>query len=367
MPGLDIGHLVVIFFIAFIVLGPNRMVETARALGKFYQQTRVEWVKFSQAFQSGLEDKSPEPPATPTTEATTPESTPPSEVVSQTAAAESGAASTEVVTSPAVQPAIALAPVPRGKKRKPKKPPKPQSQSISDHLLDLRTALVRSIVTIVLMTTIAYVFSDAILYILRAPAGDIKLRALSPMDGFIIHFRVALYGGIFLSAPVWIFEILRFIAPALLPHEKRLIVPGIIAAMVLFLLGNAFGYYMLKNMMSVIFAMFGQELEYFPSADPFISFVVFFLVATGISFELPIILLIFIRIGWISHQTLRRQRKIAYFVIFVFAELITPVADPIIAPMIVMIPMTILFELALVVARIITPKPKPVAIPPAAS
>jgi sec-independent protein translocase protein TatC len=205
---------------------------------------------------------------------------------------------------------------------------------------------------------------------LRAPAesaGITKLVALSPLDGFLVHFRIALYGGLFLSAPVWIFELTRFIAPALLPHEKRLIIPGIIAAMVLFLLGNVFGYYMLNSMMSVIFFMFGKELQYFPSADPFISFVVFFLVATGIAFELPIILLILIRIGWLPLDVVRRNRKIAYFAIFVFAELITPVADPFVAPAIVMMPMILLFELALLVARLIAPKPAPATVPPATS
>jgi sec-independent protein translocase protein TatC len=371
MPGLDLGHLVVIFFIAFLVLGPTRMVEVARGLGKFYQQTRVEWVKFSQSFQAGLEESPTETSAESSTPATTTDTPAPSDTIAAVENTETTAVASDasaITSTPNIDttpsPATSVVPQPL-KKRKKKKPPKSQAQSISDHLVDLRAALVRSILAIVILTMIAYIFSDAILFVLRAPAGDIKLQALSPMDGFIIKFRVALYGGLFLSAPVWIFELMRFIAPALLPHEKRLIVPGIVAAMVLFLLGNAFGYYMLKGMMSVILGMFGQELAYFPSADPFISFVVFFLVATGISFELPIIMLIFIRIGWISHQTLRRQRKIAYFIIFVFAELITPVADPFIAPMIVMVPMVILFELALLVARVIAPKPSPATVPPA--
>ncbi|MGE5263221.1 MAG: twin-arginine translocase subunit TatC, partial [Acidobacteriota bacterium] len=107
----------------------------------------------------------------------------------------------------------------------------------------------------------------------------------------------------------------------------------------------------------VLFAMFGSELNYLPSADSYISFVVYFLVAIGISFELPILLLILIKLGLVSPQFLRKQRRIAYFIIFVFAELITPVSDPIVAPMVVMVPMIVLFELSLFTSRFLVPKP----------
>lgn len=229
------------------------------------------------------------------------------------------------------------------------------------HLEELRSRLIISIIAILITTSLAYVFSDALIHVLRAPAGAIVLHAFNPLDGFIIRFRVALYGGLFLAAPVWIYQVLRYIEPGLLPHEKRLLIPGVVAAVVLFALGNLFGYVMLTNMIGVLFTMFGSELDYFPSADQYISFVVYFLVATGIAFELPIILLILIRLGLLSPQMLRRQRKIAYFIIFVFAELITPVSDPIVAPTVVMIPMVLLFELALFLARFIVPKPVPTA------
>jgi sec-independent protein translocase protein TatC len=116
---------------------------------------------------------------------------------------------------------------------------------------------------------------------------------------------------------------------------------------------------MLHNMMGVLFSMFGSELNYLPSADQYISFVIYFLLATGIAFELPIVLLILIRLGIVSPEYLRKQRKVAWFVIFVFAEFITPVSDPIVAPTVVMIPMILLFELALFLSRFIFPKTAP--------
>jgi sec-independent protein translocase protein TatC len=230
---------------------------------------------------------------------------------------------------------------------------------VLEHIEELRSRLIIAIVAILATTALAYFFSDAIIYLLRQPAGDIKLQAFSPLDGFMIRFRVALYGGLALAAPVWIYQLMRYIEPALLPNEKRLIRPGVAAMVFLFLLGNAFGYLMLRNMMGVLFTMFGAELNYLPSADAYISFVVYFLVATGIAFELPIVLLILMKLGIVKPQFLRRQRKVAYFIIFVFAELITPVADPIVAPTVVMLPMIVLFELALFFARFVVPKPAP--------
>jgi sec-independent protein translocase protein TatC len=248
--------------------------------------------------------------------------------------------------------------------------PEEKRMGFLDHIEEIRSRLFISLIAILVTTVVAYVFSDQILFILSAPANlpkDTTLVALSPMDGFMIHFRIALYGGLVLAAPIWIFQIMRFIEPGLLPNEKRWLIPGVIAILVLFVLGNAFGYMMLSNMMTVLFAMFGSEIKYLPSADSYISFVVYFLVAIGISFEMPIALLILIRMGLVSPQYLRKQRRIAYFILFVFAELITPVSDPLVAPMVVMVPMVILFEIALFFSRFIVPKPAAPSVPAADS
>lgn len=233
---------------------------------------------------------------------------------------------------------------------------------IIEHIEELRSRLIISLVAILVTSALAYVFSDTIIAILTRPAGGLKLVAFNPMDGFMIRFRVALYGGLALAAPVWIYQVVRYLEPGLLPNEKKYIIPGVALAVILFLVGNVFGYFMLDNMLKVMFAMFGQDLQYLPSADQYISFIVYFLVAIGISFETPIVLLVLVKLGLLKVETLRKQRRIAYFIIFVFAELITPVSDPFLAPMVVMVPMVILFEMALFLARFIAPKPKNVSI-----
>ncbi len=229
---------------------------------------------------------------------------------------------------------------------------------VLEHIEELRSRLIISIIAILVTTALSYVFSDAILEILTRPAGDLKLVTHGLMDGFLIHFRIALYGGVTLAAPVWLYQTVRYLEPGLTRSEKRYVIPGVAGMVFLFLLGNLFGYLMLANMVTVMRAMFGSSLTYLPGADQYISFVVYFMIAVGLAFELPILMLILMKLGLVTPDFLRKQRRIAYFVLFVFAELITPVSDPIVAPMVVMVPMLILFELALFLSRFMLPKPK---------
>jgi sec-independent protein translocase protein TatC len=171
------------------------------------------------------------------------------------------------------------------------------------------------------------------------------------MDGFAIKWKVALYSGVVLASPVWIYQIVAFVAPGLEPRERRFLIPSLAATGVLFVLGAAFGYLLLGGMLRVMIGMYGTEVNYLPNANQYISFVVFFMLACGVVFEMPVVLLILVRLGILQPGTLRRQRKIAYFALFVFAEVVTPVADPIVAPMIVMVPLVILYEGAIFASR----------------
>ena len=125
---------------------------------------------------------------------------------------------------------------------------------------------------------------------------------------------------------------------------------------VLFVLGGIFGYILLSGMLRVMFTMFGTQINYLPNATQYISFVTFFMLACGLVFELPAVLLTLVRFHVIEPSLLKRQRKIAYFLLFVFAEVITPVADPFVAPLIVMVPLVVLYEGAIFATRWVLPK-----------
>lgn len=311
MPGLDPGHLVLFFLIALIVFGPERMQELARSLGRSVAE-------FQRASQ-GLPDLLNESPTT-------------------GVESESGNKTGE------------------------------RRMTLIEHISELRMRIIRSAIAILVTATICYFFSDWILRLLKEPAGPgFQINAFSPMDGFVIKWKVALYGGIVLASPVWAYELLAFIAPGLTPRERRFIFPMLIAMALLFLLGTVFGYVMLSGMVRVLVSMFGPEINYLPNANQYISFVVFFMLACGLAFELPVAVLALVKVGILKPDTLKRQRRIAYFLLFVFAELVTPVADPIVAPMVVMTPLVLLYEGAIFATRFVTPRPEQKAMPASTS
>ena len=225
-----------------------------------------------------------------------------------------------------------------------------KSMPFLDHLEELRKRILISLLAILIVTSVALIFSDAILRILLIPAGGMTLNAFSLMDGFLIKFRIALYIGIAMAFPIWGFELYRFISPGLHDNERKALLPGLLASTVLFILGVLFGYYLLSEMIKVMIALFPPEVTFLPAADEYISFVTFFLVACGVAFQLPVVIIILVQLRVLSAAILKKQRKIAYFALFVFAEIATPVTDPIIAPLVVMIPLVILYEASILVA-----------------
>jgi sec-independent protein translocase protein TatC len=223
--------------------------------------------------------------------------------------------------------------------------------TIIEHLEELRHRIIVSVLAILVATAIAFFLSDTILKILLLPSRGLQLNAFSIMDGFMIKWRIALYSGIVVAFPIWAYQVYRFISPGMLENERRAVFPTLSGSLVLFMIGTVFGYYLLSGMIGVLVKFFPPEVRYLASADDYISFVVFFLLACGMAFQLPILLLILIQLRIISTDLLRKQRRIAYFALFVFAEIITPVSDPIVAPLTVMVPLIILYELSIWLGR----------------
>jgi sec-independent protein translocase protein TatC len=226
-----------------------------------------------------------------------------------------------------------------------------QQMTVIEHLEELRRRIIISVVAILVTTGVAFFFSDAILKFLLLPSGGLQLRAFGLMDGFMIKWHIALYTGVVVAFPVWAYQLFRFIYPGLLEQERHTLFPMLFGAMVLFLIGAVFGYYLLRGMIRVLIELYPQEVQFLPVADDYISFVLFFMLSSGLAFQLPIVLLVLIQFRIISTDLLRKQRRIAYFVLFMFAEIITPVSDPIVAPLTVMIPLSVLYELSIWLGR----------------
>jgi sec-independent protein translocase protein TatC len=220
-----------------------------------------------------------------------------------------------------------------------------------DHLEELRQRILVSLAAILVVTITAFFFSDNILHILLIPSGGLKLSALNLMDGLTIKIHISLYVGVAVAFPIWAFQLYSFFSPALLEHERRTILPALVFSSLLFVLGVSFGYYFLHEIIKVFMGFYSSEITYLASAQDYISFVLFFLLICGLTFQLPILLTILIQLRVLSVELLQKQRRIAYFILFVIAELVTPVADPFLAPMIVLIPLIVLYEISILAGR----------------
>jgi sec-independent protein translocase protein TatC len=222
--------------------------------------------------------------------------------------------------------------------------------SFWDHLEELRMRILWSGAAILVVTAVAFFFSDQLLNLLVLPSGGLQLKAFSLMDGFMIKWRIALYAGIVGAFPVWAYHVFRYISPGLKTNERRAMFTPLIAAFILFVMGTLFGYYLLWGMIRVLIQLFPSDVQFLPAADDYISFVIFFMLACGIAFQVPTVLTILVRLRILSAAVLQSQRRIAYFILFVFAEIITPVSDPIVAPLTVMVPLVILYEISIFAA-----------------
>ncbi len=222
-----------------------------------------------------------------------------------------------------------------------------KKMSIIGHLEELRRRIFISLGAILLAAIVAFIFSNQILGLILLPSGGLKLNAFNLMDGFFIKWQVALFTGIVVAFPVWAYEVYSFVSPGLYTTERRVIFPLLFGSLFLFALGAAFGFYLLWGMIRVLLQIFPPQVELLPSADAYISFVVFFLLACGLAFQLPTIVVGLVQLRILNTRLLRKQRRVAYFVLFAFAEIITPVADPIVAPLTVMVPLVILYELSI--------------------
>jgi len=223
--------------------------------------------------------------------------------------------------------------------------------SFLQHLGELRTRMLISLAAILVATSVALIFSGDILKLFLLPAGGMHLKAFSLLDGFMIRFKIALYAGVAATFPIWIYQAYRFVRPALYARERKVVFPMLFGSLFLFILGMVFAFFMLSSMVRVMIEIFPSNVDLLPSADSYISFVTFFLLACGLVFQLPTVLLTMVELHILSTRLLRKQRRIAYFVLFAFAEIITPVSDPIVAPLTVMIPLVVLYEFSIFFGR----------------
>ncbi len=224
-----------------------------------------------------------------------------------------------------------------------------------DHLVELRTRLVRAILALVVAFAVCLYFARPILAFLVQPlvdAGQNKLVFTKLYGQFFVELKVALFAGFFVSFPVIANQVWAFVAPGLYAREKKAFLPFLLATPALFTAGGAMAYYLV---MPVAFRWFlgfqgsqgGLSIEALPSSDDYLGLVMQFILAFGLCFLLPVLLLLLNRAGIVSRAQLIKARRYVIVAITAVAAVITP--PDVVSQLMLLVPMWLLFEGSLLI------------------
>jgi sec-independent protein translocase protein TatC len=234
---------------------------------------------------------------------------------------------------------------------------------LTTHLQELRKRLILSFIAVGGGFALCYTFAEKIFDILAAPLLEMmpaggSLIFTSVAEAFFTYMKVAFISGLILASPFVLYQIWAFVAPGLYRHEKKYVVPFVLAGSLFFAIGILFAYYVALPVGFKFLLGFATDfIKPLPSMKEYLSFSIKFLLAFGLVFEFPVVLVLLARIGVIDAKTLARQRKYAILLIFIFAAILTP--PDIISQVIVALPMIGLYELSILLSKLFGKKSPP--------
>lgn len=228
-----------------------------------------------------------------------------------------------------------------------------------EHLRELRMRIVRSLLAVVVGTIVILATYDPIKRFLTQPYRNLcstnpdfncdgSLFALGPLDGFSARMKVAAYGGLIMALPVVLWQIWQFIVPALSKKEKKYAVPFISSSIVLFIAGGTLAYWTLDKALEFLISWSGSDVNQAYQITKYISLVTFMMLAFGVGFLSPVLLVFLQLANIVQPRTLIKQWRIAIMLIFVASAAITPSGDPF-SLMALSGPLTILYLLSVLV------------------
>ena len=239
--------------------------------------------------------------------------------------------------------------------------------TVIEHLEELRTRLVITLVAVGLGAVAGWALYPHVFHLLihsyrlacqalpahnKPPIPCDTLVVQSVIEPFIVRLKVSVFTGFAIALPVVLYELWRFVTPGLTRTERRLAIPFVMSSVVLFAMGAAVAYLTLPKGLHFLLGFAGQSLVVLPSATKYFSFVMLLVLAFGISFEFPLLLIFLAWVRVVPSTRLRKWRRYAFLIITIFAAVITPSQDPY-TQLAMMVPMIVFYELAIAVARLL--------------
>ena len=224
--------------------------------------------------------------------------------------------------------------------------------TLVDHLDELRWRVIASIIALTVAFGLCFWQSSTILDVASAPLppADRALVVLAPVEAFMTTITVSLYAAIILASPFISFQLFAFILPAFSPRERRAVIPLLIAIPALFIVGVVFAYFIvLPAAVDFLLSFNSDQFRTELRAREYYGFFAMTLIAGGVVFQVPIVILALVRLGIVTVAQLRHNRRYAYLLIAVIAAAL-PGVDPI-TMLIEMVPLLALYELSILLAR----------------
>ena len=244
-----------------------------------------------------------------------------------------------------------------------------KKSSFVEHLTELRSRLIRSVIYLFIFFIICYFFAEEIYSFLVTPYAEAvkddsanrRMIFTALHETFITYLKVAFFAAMFVSSPIILTQIWKFVAPGLYKNEKRALLPYLIATPTLFLFGGMLVYYLIMPLAIKFFLSFEtlDQINTLPiqleaKVNEYLSLIMRLIFAFGLSFQLPVLLSLLARVGFVDSDYLKKRRKYVIVIIFAVAAILTP-PDPI-TQIGLGIPLLILYELSILSVKIIEKK-----------
>ena len=233
---------------------------------------------------------------------------------------------------------------------------------LKPHIADLRKRLTISTITVVVMFFACFSFYEPILEWMMAPVkhalpAGTSMIAVEIQETFFTAMKVAFFAGFIISLPVIFWQLWLFLAPGLYDHEKKLVVPFVFFATLMFLLGASFAYYIVVPIGFDFLIAFGNSVvSVLPSIGKYVGFFTKLLIGFGIAFELPVITFFLAKIGIVNDQMLKDFFRYAVVLIFIISAILTP--PDVISQVLMAAPLLILYGVSIYIAKVFNPAQK---------